>query len=166
MRLFQSKNIHDYKLILEELVEDWGYLYWRTILVWCGVIDDQPGHLNKYWQIWIVEHEGKNIGICGLWSQKEKSVDELWLGWFGLIPAMRNKKLGGDILCWMEVQAKELGCRKILSYVDKDGRPLSFYFKNGYQRTCSVGEYLKNNPHVSADNFEDSADHIIEKVLQ
>ena len=163
MKIFQSRNINDYKLILEGLVEDWGYIYWSAILRWCNIIDDKKD--GKYWEVWVIEYENRIIGICGLWSQKENSIEELWLGWFGLIPEMRNKKIGNEIIKFMENEAKRLGTRKILSYVDKDGKPLNFYFRNGYERVCSVREYFKQNPTALEDDFEDKDDHIISKLL-
>lgn len=61
----------------------------------------------------------------------------------------------------MENHARKIGCNKILSYVDFDGKPLPFYYKNGYKRISSVKTYLKNNPEANMKDFEDVKDHVI-----
>lgn len=165
MNIYQTKNIKDYKLILEGLIGDWGLIYWHAILIWCNIIDDIPENKNKYWQLWVAELDNKNIGICGLFSHKEKYTEELWLGWFGLIPEYRNKNLGDEMLSFLENKARNLGCKTILSYVDKKGKPLNFYYRNGYQKICTVKEYLKENGKHLKNNFEDVNDHVISKKL-
>lgn len=166
MEIVSSKNIHDFKPIFEGLVPDFGYSYYHTILVWCGIINEISGHSkkgNKYWEVWLVKNdEDTVIGICGLFALLPNFTKELWLGWFGILPEHRNKGLGKDVLDWMKEKAKNAGAEKIFSYVDKSGTPLPFYFRNGFKRVCSVGEYLQQNPTVSSeDDFEDLADHVI-----
>ena len=165
LKIFQSTNIKNYKPILEGLLEDFGYTYWNAILTWCDIIDDDPRCKNKYWQVWLVEYERNVIGICGLFSHKDDNNEELWLGWFGIVPALRNKHLGEEILGWMETEAKRLGSKRILSYVDEDGKPLSFYYRNGYKLLGSVKEYLANNRAASKEDFESLNDHVIAKEI-
>jgi GNAT superfamily N-acetyltransferase len=159
LNIFQSKDIHDYTPVLEGLYDDFGSALCHSILVWCDIMES---NYSAYWEIYLIKFENKVIGICGLYSLHEGSTDELWLGWFGMIPQCRNLGLGSKVLQWMIEQAKTLGCKKIMSYVDEDGKPLSFYYRHGFNRVCNVGEYIRDNPSVSIEEFESSQDHIIE----
>ena len=159
--VFQSKNVHDYKPIFEGLVNDFGYIYYKTILKWCGILDDDKGE-NKYWQVYLIRWEDKTVGICGLYSLYEFRTDELWLGWFGVIPEMRNLNIGKYALDWMKENAKSIGCKKIKSYIDKSQKPLPFYEKNGFHLVSTVGEYLERHTELTLDSFEIEEDFVIE----
>ena len=162
LSIIQSKNINDYKPILEGLVGDFGHIYYHAILTWCGIINADWYKDNKYWQVYLVKHDDNVVGICGLYSHYENSIDELWLGWFGTIPEFRNKKIGQFALEWMIENSKSIGCSKIMSYVNTDGKPLSFYYRNGFKRICSVSEYLEIHKDLNIDEFEGMDDHVIE----
>jgi len=162
MKIYQTRNIKDYKPILEGLVDDFGYVYYHAILSWCDIITISKD--NKPWEVWVIEVDNKIVGICGLFSHN-MLVEELWLGWFGIVPEYRNKGLGSDVLKWMEETARNMGCKKIYSYVDRNGKPLPFYFRNGYSRICSVREYLDTHEKADKNDFEDDRDHVIVKEL-
>jgi GNAT superfamily N-acetyltransferase len=154
-----SKNIYDFKNILEGFVDDFGFTYYHTILGWCNILDyPQDG---CYWQVYLVKRREEIIGICGLYSNFPDYTEELWLGWFGIVPKYRNNKYGELVLDWLKITAKDLGANKILSYVDKNGKPLNFYKRNGFKITGTVKDYLKENKNVSRDNFENLKDYII-----
>ena len=163
--IFQSKDIRDYKLVLEGLVDDFGYNYYHTLLCWCGIISPDKIFDTRYWQVWLVKVDGKNVGLCGLFAHYENSVEELWLGWFGMVPKYRNKGIGEQVLTFMTDTAKGLGTKRLMSYVDVAGAPLNFYYRNGFTRLSSVKEYLDNNPKASEDDFESLEDHVIVKNL-
>ncbi len=165
INIFQSKNINDYKNILEGLIEDFGFIYYHAILSWCGIIENSLWKSNKYWQVYLIKYNDDIVGICGLYSLYENRTDELWLGWFGIIPSERNLGIGEYALNWMKDNAKLLGCKKIKSYVDKDGKPLNFYYRNGFKKICLVKEYLQLNKDLSLDEFENYDDIIIEYEL-
>ena len=55
INIFQSKNINDYKNILEGLIEDFGFIYYHAILSWCGIIENSTWKSNKYWQVYLVK---------------------------------------------------------------------------------------------------------------
>lgn len=163
IKLIESKNIYDYKLVLEGLFDDdgFGYPFLDTMLVWCNVMTNKPD--GKFWQVWLIQYGNKKIGVCGLFSHN-KTNKQLWLGWFGLHPKFRNKKIGAEVLSWMEQYAKSIGCKEILSYVDKQGTPLPFYYKQSYTNIGTVRNYLIKNKE-SEGEFEDLDDHVISKKL-
>lgn len=156
-----SRNVLDYKLIFESFIQDFGYGYYHTILTWCGIIDDDSDP-ELHWQIYLVKDlSGNVLGICGLYSLRP-GFEELWLGWFGVIPCKRGLGLGKEVLTFLKGVAASLGAKKLMSYVDFDGAPLGFYYKQGFKRVCNVQEYLNINPEISDESFESMEDHIIE----
>jgi len=158
-----SRRLSDFKPLLDSLVPDMGYMYIHSILVWCEVIEEDSDDI--FWEVWLIKYKGKVVGMCGLYAQKENYTKELWLGWFGVIPEMRSMGIGEEALRFMENKAKTVGCKKIMSYVDRKGKPLNFYYRNGFRRVSYVKQYLKNHPKMDRDCFENLDDHIIEKTL-
>jgi len=158
---FQSKNINQYKTILEKMVDVWEHEHYSHILEYCEIIETD---YNLYWEIWLIQNEKYEvIGICGLYSLR-KDYEELWLSWLGLIPEYRNNNLGDQILNFIENKAKEKGTKRLLSYVGEDGDALNFYYKHGYQWGGSVEKYIKEHPDVK-NEFGNIKDFIIYKDL-
>lgn len=119
---------------------------------------------NQFWKVWLVVYNGEPVGICGLYSLYENYTDELWLGWLGLVPKHRNKKLGNHLLNHVTEQARKAGASTIKSFVDSGGRPLPFYYRYGFKMYGTVKKYLKNNPEL-ADQFDVLNDYVIEYKL-
>ena len=157
-----SYDIYDYKPILEGLVDVFGFDYYHAILAWCDIIENNK---EAYWKIWLIKNQAKIVGICGLYSQYPDNNDELWLGWFGVLPAYRNMGIGKCALDFMKTKALSAGAEKLMSYVDKNGEPLGFYEKYGFIQSGSVAEYLIKHPKSNRDNFGDLDDFIIEMPL-
>ncbi len=61
--------------------------------------------------------------------------------------------------------AKNYNCKIILSYVDKDGKPLSFYKREGFEILGTVKDYLKINTQLNISDFENEQDYIIKKTI-
>lgn len=164
MKIIQSTNVKDYQPIFEGLIDDFGYVYYYAILSWCKIIDTDEVD-PRYWQVYLIKHRKKIVGICGLYSLRENSIDELWLGWFGILPDYRSHGIGGKALEWMIKSSKKMGTKKLLSYVDEDGKPLEFYYRHGFKLIGNVKGYVKSNPEFSIDEFESPKDHVIELIL-
>ena len=64
-------------------------------------------------------------------------------------------------------QALIFGCERIYSYVDKDGEPLSFYKREGFEVIGTVASYCKDAgiPAIDDKDFEDGEDYVILKHL-
>lgn len=160
--IYQSKKLEAYKPILEGLVDDFGYTFYHAILVWCGIIEDKI-HDERFWEVYLISGlDDETIGMCGLYSLRRDSLDELWLGWFGILPEHRNRGIGEDVLGWMKRKAKRVGAKKLMSYVDSKGKPLNFYYRNGFKNIGTVKDYLIKNPDLHIEEFEDGLDHVIE----
>jgi len=158
----QSRNIEDYSVLLDGLYPDFGNPFCHTILVWCDVMKTGKTP-EEFWQVWLVKDEGRIIGICGLYSLDE-NIDTLWLGWFGIIPELRNKKLGCFVIDFLKETARSVGATKLMSYVGSEGKPLTFYNRNGFTTEGSVKDYRKLFIHRNID-FETEEDFIIECIL-
>jgi len=164
----QTRNIYEFGPILKPLVEDFDLVFYQTSLVWCKVIPSTHGKTDRLWEVWLVKLGNKPIGICGLYTLNEaKDTNELWLGWLGVIPELRNMGFGKQIMMHLYEKAKDFGCSKILSYVDKGGAPLSFYKREGFTIIGTVSEYCKSNglKNIDGDDFEDGDDYVIMKEI-
>lgn len=161
MKLIQSKNIKDYKEVLEGLIDDFGYTYWHSILRWCEIIDKKEE--TYFWQVFLIKVNDEIVGICGLYSLKE-GTEELWLGWFGILSEFRNNGLGTEILGKLEKKAKKLNCKTLFVYVDFKGKPLNFYYRNGFRDVSRVEEFIEKNS-LTMDEFENPADFVLKKDL-
>ena len=149
-----------YKILADGLSKDFGAAFKETMRTWCKKVDD-----GKYWQVWIVKDDNKKtVGVCGIYSMDFKT-NELWLGWLGILPQHRNKGLGKEIMKHLYSHARLLGCKRIYSYVDKKGKPLSFYYREGFKRVGTVKEFLSKKKNIEQDNFENLKDHIIVKKI-
>ncbi len=168
LSFIQSRNIETFGTILKPLADDFTAIFYHTVLVWCKIIPPDDGKENRYWEIWLVYLNNKPIGICGLYTlHTAENLDELWLGWLGIIPEFRNLKLGSQIMEHLYVEAKKVGCKRIYSYVDKGGAPLNFYNKEGFKIIGTVNEYLKSTgiTAIDGDDFESADDFVIMKKL-
>lgn len=159
----RTQDIKEFGKIIGPLLPEFGPIFCQTVLEWCDII---PCERNNYWLWFLVYVNDKPVGCCGLYSLN-RSVDELWLAWFGLIPEYRNHGIGSKCLDYLEKISKTLGCKVLRSYVDKEGKPLEFYRRNGFNVNGTVKEFLEKNKlqQIDGDNFEDPDDFIIEKIL-
>lgn len=121
---------------------------------------EQAPNKSRFWEVWIIKQNNNTIGICGLYSLNNK-VDTLWLGWLGILPALRNQKLGCYVLDFLKETAIKIGATKIMSYVDSNGKPLPFYIRNKFKVIGTVGDYIKEN-NMDISDFENEKDYIIE----
>jgi len=129
---FQSRNIHDYKEVLVNLQNDFSQDHWEYILTWCKVIDNDAEDFGKFWEVWLIEAGSRKVGICGLYSLKHHDTRELWLGWFGVLKPYRRSGIGSAAIDFMETEARRVGCRRLISYIQKGPQPLTFYKSNGF----------------------------------
>lgn len=140
--MIQTKNIKKFKSILEDMVDVWEYEHYPYILTWCGILDNnlynntEEVKVEDYWEVWLLQKNKEVIGITGLYSLGQ--VDELWLGWFGLVPDARGQKLGKKLLKFSERKAKEKGAKILKIEVDKEQpTAMKFYESNKYTK---IGE--------------------------
>jgi GNAT superfamily N-acetyltransferase len=157
-----TRKLDKFYPILEPLTIDFGLAFKKTVIEWTKM---NLLEINEeIWEVWLINLKNTPVGISGLYTLQGQYTNEIWLGWLGLIPEYRNMGLGRQIMKHLYKSARQMGCKKILSYVDKDGKPLNFYKREGFQIIGTVREYCKNN-NVSTIDFEDMDDWVIEKKL-
>lgn len=161
----RTRNIYDFGPIIHPLIEEFGLPFAETLFIWCKVTPEflDPDDCTL-WEVWLVKYRNRPVGICGLYSLTE-SRDEVWLGWLGILPELRKKGIGKHIMKHLVDRAKKHKANCVMAYVSKEGKPLSFYKREGFKITGRVKDYLKLNKHVSMDDFEDKNDYIIKKEL-
>lgn len=162
IKFLKTWNVKQYKCLADGLYDDFGSSFKETMKQWCNCVDD-----GKFWEVWVIKKDRETIGICGLYSL-DFETKELWLGWLGILKEHRNKGLGKDIMEFLYSEAKSVGCKRINSYVDKDGKPLNFYYREGFERIGTVSEYIKKKRLKKSmlENFQDKDDHIITRKLR
>ena len=85
------------------------------------------------YEYWILYVEGTPVGISGIYSLQE-DPESAWLGWFGILPEFRRKKLGSEALSLFEQEARKRGFRFARLYTARWNNDVakSFYANNGY----------------------------------
>jgi GNAT superfamily N-acetyltransferase len=166
----QSRDIKDFRPLIDSLIPDFDYVFLHTILQWCNLASD-PYDKSQHWEVYLFytkENPDEVIGICGLYSLAPHSTKELWLGWFGIIPELRNKGYGREVMELLYSEAKKVGCEQLMSYVDKEGKPLTFYKREGFEVIGTVEEFLRdsNMRQIDGDAFESPEDFVIRKYLR
>lgn len=165
LKIFQSRDLNLYKPILEGLYDELGFDYYHAVLVWCNVIDYNGYDKYYFWEVYLIERDGKIVGLAGLSSQYAERKDELWLGWFGVLPEYRNEGIGSEALKLIEEKAKSFGCDTLMTYIDKSCKPLKFYQRNNFMVLWPVEKYLKIFPEIPEEAFGDKEDIVLIKNL-
>lgn len=165
LTFFQSKNIQDYKIILEKMIDVWDCDFYSYVLAYCGIIDSDPNDIGKYWEVWLIKLNNDVIGICGSYSLNY-TTKELWGGWGGFIPEYRNMGLGKQMIQFREEQAIKVGCNVLRTYVDIRGKAINFFCRNGFTVLGNTQYYLSLHPEHK-EHFDEDDDYIIiEKKLK
>lgn len=162
MKLIQSRNITDYKQLMEEMIDDFGVDFYPSILNWCGIINTFN---NNFWQMYLIQENNEIIGMCGLYALNKKKTDELWLGWFGILPDKQGKEVGSKALKLLEQKAKEFNCKKLCAWISHNSpEVVGFYKKNDYNYIGTVLKFLhKNRTKYKFSDFDNLKDFVIEK---
>ena len=94
---------------------------------------------------WVVrDPTGEGIGICGLYGLRGYKGD-VWLDWYGILPAYRGAGLGRDVLMALIEKAKQRGgCRFMIwtTELELHGTKLDkFYRSIGFHKTAWMLDY-------------------------
>ncbi len=104
--------------------------------------------LLRMFKYFLVRVKGKIIGITGLYSFISYPED-VFLGWFGVVPDERLKGFGEKILIKTEQLAKSLGYKNIRLYTDQidNSNAVRLYQKFGY-----ISEVYNNKNDIVKNN--------------
>lgn len=117
-----ESNIDIARKIQNELFQDDAYIdYLKSTF-----------HITKD-KYWLLEVDGHNIGISGLYSLNIDPTSA-WLGWFGILPEYRRAGWGSLALILFEAEALRLGYKYSRIYTARNNNDVakSFYQKNEY----------------------------------
>lgn len=99
--------------------------------------------VNGY-ERWIVTLGDKGIGICGIYDLKACAGD-IWMDWYGLLPAYRGLGIGREVLFEMIEKAAVRRAMRLLVWttdLELSGTKLeAFYKRNGFIKTAWLLEY-------------------------
>ena len=170
----QSKKISDYKPLIDEFTkpELFGSAFKETVKHWCKKKNTTRKfkHRDQFWEVWLVREDNQSKAICGLYNichavNKDNHIEELWLGWFGVLN--RSNGLGAKILnTFLKPKAKELGATYLMSYVNKNGAPIEFYKRHGFEVIGTVKDWILQKADGElkpslVEHFEDIDDYVI-----
>lgn len=156
-----TRSLADHVPFFRGLNDEFNGQHYDALLEWCEVLPTIEPQMFRDRR--IIELDGQPVGICGLYSFSAE-VDELWLGWFGMLKEHRSKGYGGQALTFMKSWAKSLGCKELCCHVFSAGKPLPFYYREGFKRVCSTPEFLTERPHLS-EWFDEPGGHILKYDL-
>jgi GNAT superfamily N-acetyltransferase len=95
-------------------------------------------------QYWLaIGVDGKVLGSVGLYATKDDENEALWLGWFGVLPEMRNKGIGKKLLEFAIEKTKFFKKKFLRLYTSTS--PLEtmaqiVYEKNGFREVKRIDE--------------------------
>ena len=103
-----EENIYDMvKTQMEIFPSECGYFQYNYALN-CG---------KDYWKYWIVYDEDDIVAITGLYSDFDiTETNSIWLGWFGVRPKYRRKKIGTEVLNYTINEAYKLAKKYPIKY--------------------------------------------------
>lgn len=141
----------------------------------CVVVDEELRKTQPQFDIYTdveyyiaYDENNKPVGTTGLYKTRDseqskngiKLLDpkknEMWLGWFGVLPNTAGKGYGSEILRWTEELAKSRGSTTLRYYTEIDGNSQAGSFGT---RTPAINLYRKHGfteekyTHPEAVNF-------------
>lgn len=85
-------------------------------------------------RFWTARLDGRVVGLAGLYDYRGMAAD-IWLSWYGLVPAARGRGHGGRLLDWVIKTAKSEG-RTVLrlwtTVEDEYRMAIQLYEKRGF----------------------------------
>lgn len=158
-----TRDINEFGPFLDDLMKDFGPVYLHTVLQWCRII---PSEEDNFWKVWVIKKGRRSIGMCGLYALNH-SAEELWLGWLGIHSEHRKHGLGQEVMQHLYKQARREGCVRIMSYVDRERKPLNFYLREGFTVLGTVKDYMRKKRinKMDAETFNNMNDIVIRKNL-
>ena len=106
------------------------------------------GHSEFVKEYFLVRNDmGKAVGIWGHYLV-DNNRDELWLGWYGVIPTERREGYGTKIFRLFEKYAKDNNFKIIRLYTDEIDNAIACKL---YEKMGMVKEYYNNKDDITED---------------
>lgn len=103
----------------------------------------KPLNPNYY----VLENNGKIIGISGLYYDYEDPKDILWMDYFAVDPEFQRQGYGKKMLENLESICKKKKARMLCVFTDNEVA-LNFYIKNGFKVCGKIENYYGKRPKV------------------
>ncbi len=134
----QSRNMVDYEPFVTGLSAELGPEFGRSMRNWCG-LESRPYPLLE-WEVFIVERDGRPVGVCSYYRQSEDARRRYWIGWIGVLKEERRHGTGSAMLRTTENHLQSnFRAREAWVYTDT-ADAIAFYKANGYQPAGVFGE--------------------------
>ena len=97
------------------------------------IYEDGDIDFLDYWIYLDVQNDV--VGIVGLYTQNSDTDNKIWLGWYGVKPSHRGKKIGSELLDFATQKAKEEGYKELHLYTTNDAvhqDAIALYLRRGF----------------------------------
>ena len=98
-----------------------------------SIYEDGDINLLDYWIYLDIQNDV--VGIVGLYTQNSDTNDKVWLGWYGVKPSYRGKKIGSKLLDFATQKASEEGYKELHLYTTNDAvhqDAIALYLRRGF----------------------------------
>lgn len=131
LEFIQSKQIKDFKTLIDELPVELGNSFPRSMRNWCG-LEPRPYPLTE-WQIYLAILNKNIVGICSYYKQQDDPLKRYWIGWIGVLKPWRKKGIGSTMINFIEDKLCKLRATESWVYTDKENiNAIEFYKSNNY----------------------------------
>ena len=103
----------------------------------------KPLNPNYY----VLELDGKVIGVSGLYYDYEDPKDIMWMDYFAVKSDFQKQGYGTKMLENLESICRKKKVRMLCVFTDKNGA-LKFYRKNGFKICGKIENYYGNKPRI------------------
>ena len=147
--VLRTEDIQYFLPLLKEMTE-FNERFLLAMLRWCGYGRKRCIELAQ-WDVYVVFHLDQSIGVTGIYCEQGDPAERCWLGWFGIIPRYRRKKIGSYLFNSTCNIASEKGFSHLYIYTGGiDEAAISFYKSIGCYQLGFASDVF---PHSKFDNF-------------
>ena len=148
VELIESKSIEVFIPVMREV--NLGDNFLLSMLHWCGI--GRRATPLEYWQVFLVQHAAKTVGVIGLYRQLGMDQSLCWIGWFGIRPRFRRQGCGASAIQHLVEFARDIGCRTLWVYTESTNRiAIQFYQKLGFAVVGSAGQCASGQTMDASD---------------
>jgi ribosomal protein S18 acetylase RimI-like enzyme len=148
-QVLQTADIQHFLPLFKELTE-FNERFLLSMLRWCGYGRKRNRELAM-WNVYVAFHLNKPIGVTGVYSEQGDPSERSWLGWFGIIPDYRRKRVGSYLFNTTCNISRSKGFSSLYIYTGgSDEKAISFYESIGCNK---LGFGYEVFPNSKFDNF-------------
>lgn len=134
LSLVQTRDFCEYAPLIEELTSELGERFPLSMKNWCG-IGERPYPL-PFWQVYVLKCGGETVGISGLYRRHEDPPERCWIGWLGVRPGYRRRKIAQRAIGELKRLATRDGFKELWVHTDESNRAAVALYE--LERFCSV----------------------------